>query len=965
MKNALFKTTLREIKGSLGRWIAILAIVALGVGFFAGLKACKPAFLQTGNTYLQEHNFFDYQLISTLGLEDEDVETISDVYQVGVAEGSYSADVLIKVGSKDAGEIGTKFITISKKINTPSLVAGKMPSKGRECLGDASYFTEEDIGRKIYISGNNEDDTRDMLTYKSYTITGIANSPLFLNFERGSTSIGDGTVSGFVMLHPDGFSSDVYTEVYVKLANSAFIFTEEYDTYLEEAEEPLENALKKCSKRRHDSIIDEAQSKVDEGRKELDEKKEEVSQADEALKTGEETLESGRKLLEQNKSYYETSVTQLESQKKVAYSQLELSYKLGIYTEEEYQKEKADLDKSFADTEKTLADMKKNIDDSEDELDEAEKELNNAQSEVNKGKTELAKAESKLAKAEKKIDDIEHPSNYLLSRETNIGYACFDSDISIVDGIANVFPIFFFLVAALVCMTTMSRMVEEQRTQIGVLKSLGYSSKHILGKYIFYSGSSALLGGITGFFIGTYLFSWVIWVAYGMMYNFSNIIFYVDWPMGFLLIVASLICSVGTTLYSCYAELKQVPAQLIRPKSPPAGKRILLERVTFLWKRMKFLHKVSARNIFRYKKRFFMMVLGICGCTALLVAAFGVNDSIRDIVSTQYEKILHVDYTVTFNKDMSKDDMQEFKKDNKDVASKVLFLNTMTVDTKADGAIKSVNLVACNEKDPIEDFISIYNDDGPLKYPSKGEGIINSNLAESLNIKVGDEITVTDSDHKEITVKVTGLCENFVYNYLYINLDTYKSVYGEKEINSAYVQTYRNDEGVPEKLHEGGAALMDARHVSAVSVTEDFRARIENIMQSLDYIILLVVLCAAALAFIVLYNLTNINITERIREIATIKVLGFYPKETSAYVFRENIVLTFISALVGLPLGKWLHNFIMHQIKVDLMSWDIHIEPLSYVLAVVFTFVFAMFVNIVMRKKINKISMTESLKSIE
>ena len=412
-----------------------MAIVALGVGFFAGLKACQPAFLQTGNTYLQEHNFFDYQLISTLGLEEEDVDTIREVYQVGEAEGSYSADVLIKVGSKKSSEIGTKFITISKKINTPSLVSGKMPSKGSECLGDASFFSEDDIGRKIYVSSNNEEDTRDMLTYKSYTITGIANSPLFLNFERGSTSVGDGTVSGFVMLHPDGFSSDVYTEVYVTLANSAFIFTEEYETYLDEAEKPLENALKKCSKRRYNSIVNGAQDKVDDGRKELDEKKEEVEQADEAIKNGEETLESGRTLLEQNKSYYKTSLNQLESQKKLSYSQLELSYKLGMYTEQEYQKEKATLDKNFADAEKNLADMKKNIDDSEKELNDAEKELNDAKAEVADGKKELADAERKLAKAEKEIDDIENPSNYLLSRETNIGYACFDNDIAIVDGI--------------------------------------------------------------------------------------------------------------------------------------------------------------------------------------------------------------------------------------------------------------------------------------------------------------------------------------------------------------------------------------------------------------------------------------------------------------------------------------------------------------------------------------------------
>ncbi|MBQ9960715.1 MAG: FtsX-like permease family protein [Firmicutes bacterium] len=965
MKNTLFKTTLREIRGSLGRWMAILAIVALGVGFFAGLKACRPAFLETGNTYLQEHKFFDYQLISTLGLEDEDVDIINDVYQVGTAEGSYSADVLVQVGNDEASEIGTKFLTISKNINTPSLVAGSMPSNDDECLGDALYFSEDDIGKKILVSKNNEENTLDILAYDTYTLTGIANSPLFLNFERGSTSVGDGTVAGFIILTPDGFSSEVYTEIYVKLAESAFIFTDEYERIMKDAEKPLENALKKCSERRYNAIIDDARQKVEDGRAELESKKKELEQAESLMGSGNQSLSSGLEILEQSKKYYESSIKQIEATRDLALSQLDNSYRFGLITEEQYKTEKARIEKDYNNTKASLDSLKKQIDDAEAELKAGEKQLNDAKKQIKDGKVQIAKAERDLAKAEKEIDNLENPTTYVLSRETNIGYVCFDSDISIVDGIANVFPIFFFLVAALVCMTTMSRMVEEQRTQIGVFKSLGYSSGQILGKYIFYSGSSALIGGIAGFFIGVYLFTWVIWTAYGMMYNFADIIFYVDWLLGILLVLASILCSVGTTVYSCYAELKQVPAQLIRPKAPPAGKRILLERITFIWKRLKFLHKVSARNIFRYKKRFFMMVLGICGCTALLVAAFGVNDSIRDVVSTQYERILHIDYTVTFNKDMTEADMKEFTEDNKDVVADALFLNTKTVDAHADGAIKSVNLVVCNADDPVNDFISIYNDDGPISYPSKGEGVINTNLAQSLGLGVGDEITVYDSDMNEITVEITALCENFVYNYLYITMDTYADVYGESEVNSAYVQTYRNDEGEPKKLHEGGAKLMDSLHVSAVTVTDDFRARIENIMQSLDYIILLVVLCAAALAFIVLYNLTNINITERIREIATIKVLGFYSNETSAYVFRENIVLTLISALVGLPLGNWLHYFIMTQIKVDLLSWDIHIEPLSYVMAVLGTFLFAMFVNMVMKKKISKISMTESLKSIE
>lgn len=961
----MFKNTLREIKGSLGRWLAILAIVALGVGFFAGLKACRPAFLETCNSYLSDHNFFDYRLISTLGLEEEDVEIINQVYQVDLAEGSYSADVLVCVDDAEAGEIGTHFLTISKNINTPSLVAGKIPAKGDECLGDAAYFTEADIGKKILVSTGNKEDTLNMLAYDTYTITGIANSPLYLNFERGSASIGDGSIACFLMIPGDGFSSQVFTEIYVKLSGGGYIFSSEYEEISDSAKKPLEEALKKCSDRRYDAIVGDARKRVEEGEAQLAEKKNLISAAESEIASGEEELKGGQQLLEQGQAYYDAAVSQYEETKSFAYKQLEEAYNNGLISEEAYKKQKEDLDQQFKNTDSTLYDLGNQMDKSQEEMENGIDKLKDAKAEISDGKSQIAAAEKELADARKEIDTIEHPTNYVLGRDTNIGYVCFDSDTSIVDGIAKVFPIFFFLVAALVCMTTMSRMVEEHRTQIGVLKSLGYSVLQILFKYVFYSGSSALLGGMIGFYLGTYLFTWIIWIAYGMMYNFADITFVIDQGLGFVLILASLLCSVGTTVYSCYQELLQVPATLIRPKAPPAGKRIFLERITFIWKRLKFLHKVSARNIFRYKKRFFMMILGICGCTALLVAGFGVGDSVKNVVAIQYEEILDVDYTVTFNKSMSEEDREQFLSTTDDIVSDCLFLYSSTVDAHAEDSIKSVNLVVCNENDPISNFVDLHNEDGKISYPGKGEGVINSNLAQVLNLQAGDQISVFDSDMKEIKVKITALCDNYVYNYLYINQDTYSEVYGSAEINSAYVQGLEDEEGNIADLHGSAAKLMDTPHVSNVSVTEDFRTRIENTMASLDYVIALVVACAGALAFIVLYNLTNINITERIREIATIKVLGFYPRETSAYVFRENIVLTAISALVGLPLGTWLHSFIMNKIQIDLLNFDVHVEPLSYALAVAGTFIFAAIVNMVMSKKIEKISMTESLKSIE
>ncbi len=1003
MKSAMLKSTLREIKGSFGRWFAILAIVALGVGFFSGLKVCKDAFTETGDEYLSAHSFFDFQLISTLGLESEDVETIAAVDGVKYAEGSYSADVLISKGEDNAdatgenaedaaddanaandqsGELISKFHTLSDNINTPSLKAGEMPTEGNQCLADAQRFTAEDIGSTITISSDNSEDTADMLAYDTYTITGIADYPLYLNFERGTASIGDGTADCFILIPAEGWDADVYTEIYVKLEDSAFIFSDEYDDIIARARGPLEKALENCSERRYEEIIDEAQAKVDEARQEVEDGEAALHEGEIELAVAETQLESGRQQLaesqqqmDQLQKAYDESVAEYQKQEDNLYDYYD--YLEGLYTEgtlgeEQYHEIKNALDEQLAAAWSEVQLLKNQLDSAQAELDAGRAELASGEAELASGQTELEdnrakieEAKAELDDAQNEIDKIEHPDTYLLGRDTNVGYVCFENDTSIVEGIARVFPVFFFLVAALVCMTTMSRMIDEQRTQIGVLKALGYGRRQILFKYIFYSGSSSLIGGVIGFFAGTYLFTWVIWEAYSMMYGFSDVIFVFDWLTGGLALLAAMICSVGTTVYSCYHDLSEVPAELIRPKAPAAGKRILLERVTFIWKRLKFLHKVSARNIFRYKKRFFMMVLGICGCTALLVTGLGIKDSIKNVVDIQYGEIYHVDFTVTFNKAMDAETEEEFLADCPDAVEDALFVYTGTAEARSGESVKSVNLVACTNEDPISDFIDLHNDDGPLDYPQAGEGIINTGLADDLELAVGDDITVYDSEQHELTVTISGICDNYVYNYLYINDDTYVENYDEMNVNSAFVIAPKNDGGEIANAGQVSEELMEASHVSAVSVTAEFRNRVDNMMVSLNYIVALVVMCAGALAFIVLYNLTNINITERIREIATIKVLGFYPRETSAYVFRENVVLTIISALVGLPLGTALHAFVMSQVQIDLMTFDIHIEPLSYAFGLVGTFAFAMIVNFVMYFKINKISMTESLKSIE
>ena len=1002
MKNMMTKSTLREIKGSFSRWLAILAIVMLGVGFFCGLKVCQDAFTLTGDTYLNEHNLFDYELVSTMGLDEESVDTISAVDGVRHAEGSRSADVLFEEEGTENGERVAKFHTISKEISTLSLVEGRMPESADECIVDALHFSSDDIGKTIHITDGNDKDTIDMLSGRQYTITGLANSPLYLNFERGSTSLGDGKVAAFIYITPEAWDCDYYTEIYVDLEKTAPIFTDEYDEIADSMEEPLTEALESCGTARYDEIMDDAKEELAEaeakladakadlanGEGELRSNEKKLADAEKEIRDNEKKLNDSEKKLKKSKSEYEDGVEKYNDEKNDAYAQLDALKSqaeaasgtpyydryMAQYTQAKAQTDSqfeaawAELEKGRLEIEKgekKIADGRQEIKDAKADLAEGRQKIADGKEEIADGKKKIADADEELDDARDKIDDIEHPDTYVLGRDTNIGYVCFESDSGIVDGIAKVFPLFFFLVAALVVMTTMTRMVDEQRTQIGVLKALGYDRNAILGKYVFYSASATLIGGFAGFISGSYAFPWVIWTAYGMMYNFSDIIFVIDWKLGLLSILVALICAVGSTLFSCYREMSDVPSQLIRPKTPAMGKRILLERVGFIWKRLSFLRKVSMRNIFRYKKRFFMMVIGVCGCTALLVAAFGINDSVKNVISDQYDKIYHVDYTITFDKDLSSDEQQEFIDENSSVVSDCLFLNTLSVDARAGNAVKSVNMVVADQDAPIEKFIDLHNEDGPIAFPDDGECVINENLAQILGLEAGDSLTVFDSDMREMNLKIAALCENYVYHYVYLNRDSYEEQWGHVETNSAFVLGVTDESGELADPSAGGAYLMNADNVASVSVTKDFRDRISNMMKSMNYIIMLVVGCAGALAFIVLYNLTNINITERIREIATIKVLGFYPNETSAYVFRENIMLTAIAAIVGLPIGKILHTFIIHQIQIDLLSFNLHIHPLSYVLSVVMTFVFAGIVNFVMYFRLEKISMTESLKSIE
>ncbi|MBQ8412486.1 MAG: FtsX-like permease family protein, partial [Lachnospiraceae bacterium] len=563
--------------------------------------------------------------------------------------------------------------------------------------------------------------------------------------------------------------------------------------------------------------------------------------------------------------------------------------------------------------------------------------------------------------SEIEVPELEEPEIYVLDRITNTGYVCYDNDTNIVDGLAKVFPVFFFLIAALVCSTTMTRMIDDERGQIGTMRALGYTNSAIIWKYLVYSGSAAIIGCLIGFFLGSYVFPFAIGEAYKMLYDFGRSVkFYFEPLLLVVTLVVSLICSMGTTYFACKNELRCMPAELIRPKAPAAGKRILLEKITPIWKRMKFLHKITTRNVFRFKKRMIMMVMGIAGCTALVMAGFGIKDSVSNIAEFQYDEIEVYDMEIIFSEKLSDVEISDYKNKLEDKTEVVSPLYKTTMEYISGETVKTVYLCAAYKED-MEPVMNYKLMDGDNEYPEYGEVMISDGLAEAAGVKAGDTITFSNGDGKNISLKVSAVYTNYVWHYGYISPETYEDYFEDDYApNTMFINMSEDSDA-----YELGAELSKEENVLNVTVVEEVKNMISNTMKMLDVVVWLVIGCAGALAFIVLFNLSNINITERVREIATIKVLGFYPNETGAYVFRENLVLTVMGIIVGIPLGIVLNGFIISQIKVDMFIIKETLLPISYVLTVILVILFLRLVDWVMRCKIEAIHMAESLKSIE
>ncbi len=928
MARSMRKTTVREIWHTFGRYMAILAIIALGVGFFTGVRDTTPAMVNMMDIFFKEKNFHDYRIISTTGWNDESVAEFAQQDDVLYAEGSISLDVMFDMPRRPLYDATLKTHMMPEKVNGINLVEGVMPVKENECVAENGRGIL--VGDKIKVSKNNNSTTLEMLGEADFTVTGLVDSSYYINHERGTTSLGNGTVYGFVYLPKEAFKTEYFTEVYVRFDNDFLLYSDEYDDFMESKSEEWENISNDIANKHHCSLMADAEAEIADAKAELEKNRIE----------GQAELDKSAKEIADGKSQLSATKADLDSAK----ADLDMLEQYVGSSSPEFTESKAKYEAGLAEYEKALAD-----------LEAGEKKYNEGLAEFNQ---KIAEAEAEIAKAEKEISNNKKPSVYLLDRNTNIGYALFENDSEIVEQVAKVFPIFFILVAALVCMTTMSRMVEEQRTQIGIFKALGYSEASIMGKFMFYSGSASLIGCILGFAIGTKLFPAIIWMTYKLMYIPLDIPYYFDQKLAILALLASLLCSLGTTWISCRVELGETAASLMRPKAPKAGKRVLLEYVPFIWNKLKFLHKVSIRNIFRYKGRFFMMIIGIGGCMALLLTGFGLKDSIAGFADTQFGEIQVSDSAVSFESSKA----ENIHKSLTEKDFEHLMLRHSSWDLLYGNRVKSIDLEAMDSFENMENFFVFRDMDGnSLAPPEKNQALVSHSISERYDVNVGDEITLRDADMREIHLEVSGVFENHTYNPIYITRETLESQLNtEIRLNKAFVNFPDDIEIADANKH-----IHQIDGVISVEMFQNTKSRMAEMMSSLDYIVLLVIVCAAALAFIVIYNLTNINITERTREIATIKVLGFFRRETSAYVLRENLFLTTAGIIAGGLLAIPLHSFVMSQIKVDIVDFSTVILPISYVYSAVLTFIFNFIVNLFMEIKLERINMAESLKSVD
>ena len=1079
MPSSYLKDIFREIKISLGRFLSILCIVAIGVAFFAGIKASAPDMKNSADMYFDKYNVQDIQIYSTLGLTKKDVKAIQKLKGVKAVQPNFSMDTLSQI---DSTQMVIKVISyeIDQKMNKIRVVEGRMPERENECLIEASSATNKlygtfHIGDTIKLQSGTDEALSNSLKNTKYKIVGTCYNPNYLSYEKGSSNIGSGTVNSFIYIQNSNVLKDYYTEVDVCVKGA-----KELDCYSDayfDVVDPVLKRIKKIANKQIDVRIQSYQSKLDEKKQEAND---ELNDAENKLNDAQDKIDSGLAEIQSNEIKLQNSKNQIDQGWNEYYANLQLldnipTLQNAIAQIEESEKKLPELlsqkeqvenglqqinaegdlntkrtliqnaidfidialkklenypDSSDAETIRIKLNEKKELLQGQlslidqaiakkaeleailpqiqsgieqiqagvakkaelqsqlNQLLNAKNELNNAyvslingqaqyedgvskiedaKNELNKSieQLTLSKAEFNIQKhdalrelsdAQLEIDKMEGKW-IVLDRNSHYSYRDYGACADRMDGIAKVFPVFFFLVAALVCMTTMTRMVDEQRNEMGTLKALGYSKLQIASKYIIYALIASILGSILGCSLGMYLFPTVIFNAWNTLYNIDQIKFL--FQPGLILLASGSVTGITllATLYSIYSELIEMPSQLMRPKAAKAGKKILLERISFIWKRLSFLQKVTARNIFRYKKRFFMTIIGIAGCSALLVAGFGINDSISDIVNQQYNVIYHYDATVSAKTSEITSQIKSLK-GVKDVYEE----DHLAVTTKIENKDISTTVHIISNDKKFKDFCTLFNGNKEFDLDDSSV-LISQKMATKLNKKAGDTIKIKDANNKVIKAKIKGVFTNYVGHHIYASESLYKS--WNTSAKTTHIYLIKSKKTTKKFERNLGNKIMNIDGVQSVTFYSSLQKNFKDMIKSISYIVVVLVISAACLAFVVLYNLSNVNISERKREIATIKVLGFTRKEVDAYINRETILLTILGSLIGLGIGIGLHHLIMNLAEMDDIMFGRTINSISYVISFVMTIGFNAIINLCMHKKLNNIQMVESLKAVE
>lgn len=914
---SLIKDALREITRSFGRFMSMLLIIMLGCGFFTGLRAARSDMILTASEYFEQSDLMDLRFRSNIGIRSDEIAAVRSAENVKGAYAGYTKDLFYRYNDQN---IVVKAFSINESVpedsphylNRPVLLEGRMPEAKNECVVERKISSPDTfaVGNTITLISPDAP-IGELLAYDTFEIVGIVISPVYIGFERDATLIGSGSVNSNVFLKESAFLLDYYTDLYVALdgVDGLDPFSDEYRTACESLGEPAKAAFEQSLAKRYDKLASDARAKI--------------SSAEETITLTESILAA--------------DAQQLDS----LYAQAELAVN---EVRERYGASESIIAKAaIASTEKKLAMLDALISDDTGEV----RAMYAAQ---------IDEARQLVAEGSRQLDEAPELRTLCETRFAQNDYSSYRDDADKIYNVSKVFPLFFVLIASLICVNAMTRMVAEQRTVIGAYKALGYGSFAILQKFLIYGMAAAVTGSLIGSAIGLKVIPSLIIKTYRVMYNIPGELtpYRPSYALAALAISAALTSAAAGI--SCYKELREQPSFIMRPKPPKSGKRVLLEKLPAVWSRLSFVMKVTVRNLLRYKKRFIMTVAGVSGCTALIITGFGLRYSVASIIDKQFGEIFRYDAAAALNTAV------DHPEQALDIPAEITgFLPAVSkiVTAGSGDALYQTTLLA--PKGGLNGYISAESPSGESLDLREG-AIVTEKLAGLCGVKVGDMISVTDAEGAYLEFKVGGIMKNYALNYVIVSEEEYRRVTGDTtaEYSVAFINVSETADADALK-----AQLIKDGRVLGVTFIEDQTATYRAQVKSLNAIVILLIVCAAFLAFTVLYNLADINITERRRELATIKVLGFYDSEAGAYVCRENIFSAAIGILLGLGTGRLLHLFVVMTIEVEAMMFNRELVWWAYLFGVGMTAVFSAVVNIITYFKLKKIDMVESLKSIE